>query len=253
MKQNLCIVFLLRELAGGGTERAVCGLAGFFARQGHRVTIVTLVGSRCAYAVPEGVGVRHLNTPRRKRLLPLRQALRELAPHIVVGMSSVMAVYAVLGCLFTRGRAVGAERNNPVRHFARFPLPFVKKLFSCLANGYVFQTQAAQAYYPKSARKKSAVIPNALVNPLLGTFPPFLAQREPVVAAMGRLTPPKGFDLLLDAFALVANQLPGYRLAIWGEGAEKEALLAWGNANPRRFSGREAPRVGVPPRSAILV
>ena len=47
---------------------------------------------------------------------------------------------------------------------------------------------------------------------------------ELVVAAWGRLVPQKGFDLLLDAFAILHARLPQTRLLIGGDGPDAGAL-----------------------------
>ena len=50
------------------------------------------------------------------------------------------------------------------------------------------------------------------------------------IAATGRLVPDKGFDLLLRALALLGGDVPPWRLAILGEGPEREALEALSRA-----------------------
>ncbi len=50
--------------------------------------------------------------------------------------------------------------------------------------------------------------------------------REKIVIAMGRMSHEKGFDMLLQAFAVVARDHPRWRLEIWGEGPLRASLEA---------------------------
>jgi glycosyltransferase involved in cell wall biosynthesis len=47
---------------------------------------------------------------------------------------------------------------------------------------------------------------------------------SPIVVAAGRLTPQKGFDLLIPAFAKVVERRPGWQLRIHGAGPQRAEL-----------------------------
>ena len=59
-------------------------------------------------------------------------------------------------------------------------------------------------------------LPESSANPAPG---------EPLVLAMGSLTPKKGFDILLQAFHLVRQRVPEARLTIAGDGPERPRLV----------------------------
>ena len=87
-------------------------------------------------------------------------------------------------------------------------------------------------------------IPNAV--PPLDDGPP-AALDAPLVIAAGRLTPQKGFDLLIRAWEPLAARHPEWRLRIHGSGKEREALQA---ADRRRRPGRSDHAGGRRPSSS---
>nr|WP_274709286.1 glycosyltransferase [Nitratireductor luteus] len=70
-------------------------------------------------------------------------------------------------------------------------------------------------------RPQAVVIPNPVILPQ--ALPRVLDEKIRVVAA-GRLDKQKGFDLLLEAFRLVADDFAATTLTIFGEGPERESL-----------------------------
>ncbi len=79
-----------------------------------------------------------------------------------------------------------------------------------------------QAWYPPDLRPRTAVVPNAVApRPALPRVP-----REQTVLAVGRHLPVKGHDILIDAWARIAPEFPGWRLEIHGRGPDRPALEA---------------------------
>src|SRR5207342_2584566 len=77
------------------------------------------------------------------------------------------------------------------------------------------ETIAMEAGLP---RKRMLVVRNGVSEPGGGQIE---VGTRPVVGGLGRLDPQKGFDVLIDALAL----LPGVSAVVAGNGFEREALL----------------------------
>jgi glycosyltransferase involved in cell wall biosynthesis len=92
----------------------------------------------------------------------------------------------------------------------------------------VLTSHDARDYGALLRRTRVEHIPNPLA-PLGGGTSTLDA---PLVVAAGRLTPQKGFDLLIEAFAQVAERQPAWRLRIYGSGPERARLQKQiGNGN----------------------
>ncbi len=156
-----------------------------------------------------------------RRIYKLRRTISELHPELVVSFLTKINVITLLAVLCTPNRVVISERNNPIAQNVHPVWNMILRNLIWRADAIVMQTRASLICLSRSARIRARVIPNPIlltdVQPNTGAM---------VLAAVGRLTYQKGFDLLLEAFAMVGPRHPNWRLFIWGEGEEADVLEA---------------------------
>lgn len=228
------IALVLPGLAAGGTERVVNAIANHWAERGWMVTILTLEppGKPSYFAYHPRVTMRRLGLPTSgepklraifltiKRILALRRCLREVWPELIV---TFLTRTNVLTMLATGGMGIPvvvSERNNAELQYCGPVWSWLRRRLYPHAFGLVAMTRGALEFFPAKMRPRSWVIPNPVYLPD-GWQP---SRGGHVLAAVGRLVPQKGFDLLLQAFGEIAQLFPEWTLVIWGEGVERKNL-----------------------------
>ena len=115
------------------------------------------------------------------------------------------------------GFQLGYEKLSPLNKIKKKLSYF---LIECVENMYtniVFLNQAEQNHYK---RKNGVIIPNFYDD----TEPRVKVPKQKQVISLGRLSYQKGYDLLIQAWDLISEEIPGWNLAIFGNG-EKHAAL----------------------------
>ena len=224
------ILFYHYALNMGGIERTIATLSREMSRE-HEVTFAQFTADEPFYELAPAVkhisfgfsasGNRLVRTV--KLYFRIRKLISEERPDVIFCMNKT---HLSLFCRAARRcgcPVIGAERSNP--HFQMKPRQVRLREQSVRADGFVFQTERARQAYPEKTREKGIVIPNAICNedvyagkaelPLLKTF-----------VSVGRLEQVKGYDLLISAFASIADKLPEWGLLIFGKGTKRDELQA---------------------------
>src|SRR5215470_14841899 len=226
------LTLIIASLARGGAERVLSNLAGLWAQQGKEVTLLSLDQNQPAYFLDPLVKLQQLgvNSPSKNvlqglsqnigRVRVLRRAVRQSNPDIVI---SFLDKPNVLTLLATRGLGLPiiiSERIDPSHYDIGLIWRALRRLLYRSADLLVCQTTSALAKFQAMTGVKGRAIPNIVTVPT-----PFVAAAKRsgnpakyTLIGMGRLVSQKGFDLLLDAFARIADKHPDWSVKILGKG-----------------------------------
>jgi glycosyltransferase involved in cell wall biosynthesis len=114
-----------------------------------------------------------------------------------------------------------SEQTNPWRGPAEKRWRLLRRLVYPLARAVVPLNDRCAAYFRFLPAAKVKVIPNPVLEPGVDSVP---VSRNRVILAVGRLDPVKRLDLLIRAFHAVVPRLPGWSLALYGEGPQRAML-----------------------------
>ena len=229
---------VIASLGSGGAERVMVLLCSAWAARGDDVTLFTFDdGRRDFHAAPAGVTRVALDITAAStsslgalctnaaRLRTLRRALRSAAPDVIVSFTDCTNVSTLLATLGLNIPVVISERTDPRRHEIGVAWSTLRRVSYRWATGLVVQTERVR---PWAESHVSPARVHVIGNPLRDVAaPPLTAgERSPMISAVGRLVPAKGFDTLLRAFALVHATHPAWRLVISGDGPLRSSLEA---------------------------
>jgi len=249
------VTLVVSTLNAGGMERAVVNMANAWVARGWRPTILTTSqrDRPVAFAVDPRVvhrdigwrrdpaddemdhaslnaifGVLDLSDPPYDLMLAdivllvmLRRAIQLTEPEAVVSFSDVMNIRMLIATTGLPFRRYVSERCDPERTSIGVLEP-LRRRFYLHANGVAAQTDAAARHFERLGARCS-VLPNMVLPP-----PPSPPRSERdgtrTLVSLGRLVGFKRLQIIVRAFAHIAEQHPRWRLDIWGEGNQRGFL-----------------------------
>lgn len=228
------VLLVIGSLGGGGAERQMSDMANCWATRGRNVVVATWSGPEVAdfYSLDARIVRKSLDIEASvtasssrillngRRIARLRRLIASLHPDVVLSFMTESNLLTILAGAGLGVRVVVSERVQPALHKA-LPLTWriLRRVCYMSADAVVAQTREAALWLKKNCLAVVTVIPNALRD-----LPTLSGERSKLIVAVGRLTHQKGFDVLLRAFARIASEFADWRVAIIGEGEERQAL-----------------------------
>lgn len=227
------ILLYINKIADGGAERAIVNLATGLSGRGYHTILVTSFRAQDEYKL--GAKVERLSLEDEQisqsrlarnisRIKKLRAICKEKNPDILISFMAEPAMRAQIATVGLRVKNIVSVRSDPNRVYVGLKGFLLGKVLLSTAEGCVFQTRDAQAWFSHRLRQKSRII----YNPVAKEF--YEVERKPVenkVVTCGRLCEVKNHKLLIQAFSEVLKKIPDAQLEIYGIGELKSELQSF--------------------------
>jgi glycosyltransferase involved in cell wall biosynthesis len=220
---------IVRHRLGGATRSGKAGPAAMEADEKHRGPIKRALRPAVLLAFAALLRIKRTARALLKRsgistesVRGLRKTLAVVQPDCVFSFLTRTNVIALMAARGMDLRIVISERNDP--RLQRHPkaVETARRILYPRATVVTANTRGAlealEAYVPK---EKLAFLPNPLTVPAERNVARFDA---PTFLTVARLVEQKGIDTLVRAAALALPELPGWRLAIVGDGPLRAPL-----------------------------
>ncbi len=228
-------------MQAGGAERVMAQLCNHLGKTGHSVTLITLSpASETSFYEVSGVVRQHplgraAEGSGLARIIrvggwikALRRTIAKLQPDVVISFVDLTNVMVLLATRGLNVPVIVSERIDPAAHAYR--LSWLDRMLRSLtyphAARIVIQTRRAAKFFKKTPVGKIVIIP----NPVPPASTNARVDRASTggrfrIIGIGRLDLQKGFDILIDSFASLADRFPNWDVAIFGQGPDRGALL----------------------------
>lgn len=233
------VAIITTNIGFGGAEKQVCFLANGLVERGHEVAIINmnvfdsyLQAHTHAYDKHVQIHTMHTHLPSPltniEWVSQTTRILRRIQAEIVVGFTFTPNYIAQRCGKILHIPSIISERGNP---YYTIPDTWSHRLrvkWINHADGGVFQTEGAKAYYSEELQCKSIVIPNPITKPDSIAPVRYDALQKHVIS-IGRFddNKQKRYDILLQTFAKFHALHPDYSLLLYGSGPLEEQIKTW--------------------------
>lgn len=149
--------------------------------------------------------------------------IRKYDPEVIVCFDLRIILALGLQKKSISAKLLFSERADPFENSIYWKF-ILKQLYKKI-DYIVFQTKQAREFYGEIVNGKSCVLANPAFSRVGIKTEQNINDRNNIIFAAGRFQSRKGFDLLIKAFARIANTFPTYNLILYGKGEENNNLI----------------------------
>lgn len=235
------ITFVTATLTSGGSERVMSIVANKMQERGYEVEIICLNEQIVFYPINEGIRITHVEVEARTKSLPkklwwFRKYIQKNQPDVVIAFMVSVYTVTLLALMGVDIPVISSVRNDPA--YSNLRKKITRKILLPRSAHVVVQTQQIKEFFSKNIQKMTTVIYNPVNERVFETsydndnvddnenlkLKVKGEERINRIISVGRLYPQKDQKMMIEAFAKVSERFPGWKLVIFGEGPEREAL-----------------------------
>jgi len=227
--KRICVIS--PSLQMGGIERQLTILAAHFAKRGHDVHFIACRSGKHFYGLDEKIHFCEppfVHTGKAltklvsycKTILFIRNKLKRIQPDTIMVFGDIINPIALIANDGLGFPIFIADQISPKQNLGWFK-NFMKRVTYPKATGIIAQTEQAAEYKKQVFGDNISVrvIPNSLRD--IETFEN--VEKKKQVIGVGRLSYEKGFDRLVEAFAMIINH-DEWKLVLAGDGPVRSNL-----------------------------
>lgn len=155
----------------------------------------------------------------------IREYIKDKKEYMVVSWMTFANISTCYALRHLKNEKIIVECTSPEAEFpAGHFMNILKKRYYPYASKCICQTPDEADYYRSLKNTKKYVIP----NPINGNYPDrFVGIRKKAIVNFCRLEKQKNIPLSINAFELLHREYPDYQLHLFGEGSQKDNLIAY--------------------------
>lgn len=208
----------------GGTERVCLLIANELVKQGYNIFILNKSKpNKIFYSVSDAISIDYLEENNSgnylKQILKLRKFLKKNQIDTIIDVDTSFAPITEIARFMLKVKHIAWEHFNASFGKCSLRQRIGRKTALYFADKLVLLTQSDRENYPK--KKKNVCV---ISNPLSFVPDKTATLENKQIISIGRLSSQKGFDYLIDAFAIFSKNFPDWKLKIAGDGELREEL-----------------------------